>query len=316
MGIEVVKFKPKGNTRWINSDQHRITEIRDLDTSAQSPKNNWTRKRAKSKNFRQTKQKVSGTSVTVVKTKSNGEKKGKLTPGHLSLVEIKQASASNKKQKKTVKRLRQSSNNNILTKAVTLKKIDPENLVELYHNNKAVQGSDSDESCQKNKSTALNPPNSQVIRSLQTITNAKSFANAIETMRPISIDETMEYYPNQRTGLSPIDEGEFGEALDSRFDRSYSRNYELPTIASKMKQVAKGYMRSFDFRTIPFCAARSTSPSHNIGINIQQVMSIIKTRQPITGISPTLAHNIGLAADKLQSNPLSALVSSLGSKLG
>lgn len=96
---------------------------------------------------------------------------------------------------------------------------------------------------------------------------------------------------------------------------TYSRNYELPTIASKMKQVAKNYFQNFTFRTIPFVVARSTTPSHNLGINIQQVLSIMKGRKPLQGISPTLAYNIELAATKLGSRPFSALVSNLGSRL-
>lgn len=44
-------------------------------------------------------------------------------------------------------------------------------------------------------------------------------------------------------------------------------------------------------------------------------MSIMKTRHPIGGISPTLAHNISLAAGKLSNRPFSALVSSLGCTL-
>lgn len=96
---------------------------------------------------------------------------------------------------------------------------------------------------------------------------------------------------------------------------TYFRNYELPTIASKMKQVAKNYFQNFTFRTIPFVAATSTSPSHNLGVNIQQVLSIMKGRKPLSGISPTLAYNIELAANKLGSRPFSALVSNLGSRL-
>ncbi|CAH1105381.1 unnamed protein product [Psylliodes chrysocephalus] len=80
------------------------------------------------------------------------------------------------------------------------------------------------------------------------------------------------------------------------------KSYQLPTIASRMKQA------------IPFCPAITASPSHNIGINIQQVMNILRNRQPINGISPTLAHNIGLAADRLNTRPLSTLVSSINSK--
>ncbi|XP_045463348.1 uncharacterized protein LOC123673011 [Harmonia axyridis] len=95
-----------------------------------------------------------------------------------------------------------------------------------------------------------------------------------------------------------------------------NRSYELPTIASKMKQAVKLDFNMFNFKAIPFCPVSSTTPSHNIGINIQQVMSIIKTRQPVQGISPTLAHNINLAAEKLNHDPLTSFVSSMTSKMG
>lgn len=42
----------------------------------------------------------------------------------------------------------------------------------------------------------------------------------------------------------------------------------------------------------------------------------MKTRHPITVISPVLAHNISLAAGRFTNQPFSAFVSSLGSKLG
>nr|CAH7754427.1 unnamed protein product [Callosobruchus chinensis] len=82
-----------------------------------------------------------------------------------------------------------------------------------------------------------------------------------------------------------------------------------------MKQAAKTYINTFNFKAIPFVTAISTTPSHNIGINIQQVLNIIKNRHPVNGISPTLAHNIGLAAEKLNSRPLSVLVSNINSRI-
>ncbi|XP_050508674.1 uncharacterized protein LOC126885912 isoform X1 [Diabrotica virgifera virgifera] len=127
--------------------------------------------------------------------------------------------------------------------------------------------------------------------------------------------------------------GDYYQHLGNR-PEGYQKSYEYPTIASRMKQVAKSYLNTFSFKsmvskivgekmeddkismprkTIPFCAAISTSPSHNTGINIQQVMNILKNRQPINGISPTLAHNIGLAAERLNSKPLSTLVSTINS---
>lgn len=180
------------------------------------------------------------------------------------------------------------------------------NLVEIYHN-KAVKNSDSDESNLKksrqqdriiteNFIPPLNIPTQNAIKGPLYDNSAKSDSACPNGFRnSFSCDP-----PHQpRTTVSCC----------------YSRNYELPTVASKMKQVAKSYMGTLNLKTIPFCAAISTTQSHNIGINIQQVMNIIKNRQPINGISPTLAHNIGLAAEKLNSKPFSALVSTINSKI-
>lgn len=60
------------------------------------------------------------------------------------------------------------------------------------------------------------------------------------------------------------------------------KNYSQPTIASKSKQVDKNMWNTLNIKNIPFIAATSTAPSHNIGVNIQQVLSIIKKRQPVT----------------------------------
>lgn len=216
-----------------------------------------------------------------------------------------------------------------------------ENLVELYHNAAVNQGSDSEDDqppiIVKSISVKKLPPANTVCKmTFNSQTQAKSMMHPTgvthaniciqnqnqmqnqnqqsEGVPPLQIQEMNGSLRNE---LSPIQEIDYLEppAAPRTEYSSCTRNYELPTIASKMKQVCKSYLRSFDFRAIPFCAARSTAPSHNIGINIQQVMSIIKTRQPISGISPTLAHNIGLAAEKLNNRPLSALVSSLGSRV-
>ncbi|XP_025602943.2 uncharacterized protein LOC105693205 [Athalia rosae] len=73
------------------------------------------------------------------------------------------------------------------------------------------------------------------------------------------------------------------------FDPTITRNYELPTVASKLKKVNRSYFNRFNFRNIPFVVSTSVSPSHNLGLNIQQVLSIMKTRQPMTtGITPLL----------------------------
>lgn len=232
-------------------------------------------------------------STQISKTKSSSLEKSKFGACYSD----KTVSSPTNSKPKNIKRYK--------FKSATKPKIEEgTNLVELYHNNKAIIKSDSDESCQKQKS-----PKQDLHTTTITLSRIQNIPEVVtERMK-------MNYYPqseNPRCQLSPIGENEI---YDARVSTAYLKNYELPTIASKLKQVAKGY-NGFDFRTIPFCAARSTSPSHNIGINIQQVMSIMKTRQPLNGISPTLAHNIGLAAEKLHNNPISAMVSTLGSKLG
>lgn len=69
------------------------------------------------------------------------------------------------------------------------------------------------------------------------------------------------------------------------------KNYSQPTISSKSKQVDKNMWNTLNVKSIPFIAATSTAPSHNIGVNIQQVLSIIKKRQPVTNETNSNAQN-------------------------
>ncbi|XP_063373824.1 uncharacterized protein LOC134661613 [Cydia amplana] len=73
------------------------------------------------------------------------------------------------------------------------------------------------------------------------------------------------------------------------------RRYELPTMASQMKQAGTRYYQGTSaYPNIPFVVSKSTAPSHNIGVNIQQVLNGLKVQQPLTGIPPTIAHHMGL----------------------
>ncbi|XP_026315119.1 uncharacterized protein LOC113226621 isoform X2 [Hyposmocoma kahamanoa] len=79
-----------------------------------------------------------------------------------------------------------------------------------------------------------------------------------------------------------------------------SRRYEMPTVASQMKQTAMRYYygninNSKNNYNIPFIITKSCAPSHNIGVNIQQVLNGLKVQQPLSGIIPlTIAHHMGL----------------------
>lgn len=193
-----------------------------------------------------------------------------------------------KKRRRSLKRLKPVSKLSIIKKlggsesGKQISKLSSENLVEIYHN-LAAKSSESDDDHKPHPHTRQGAGD----------------------------------LPSNATGaLSPIQENAI---VRQNYFNHVPKNYQQQTIASKLKRVTKNYLRSFNyfnFRCIPFCAAKSTSPSHNIGVNIQQVMSIIKTRQPITGISPTLAHNISLAAEKLQGSPLSTFVSNLSTRIG
>ncbi|XP_022832831.1 uncharacterized protein LOC111360823 isoform X3 [Spodoptera litura] len=75
-----------------------------------------------------------------------------------------------------------------------------------------------------------------------------------------------------------------------------SRRYELPTVASQMKQAGMRYYYGTSNHTnIPFVVSKSTAPSHNIGVNIQQVLNGLKIQQPLSGIPLTIAHHMGLS---------------------
>ncbi|XP_015603914.1 uncharacterized protein LOC107271884 [Cephus cinctus] len=78
----------------------------------------------------------------------------------------------------------------------------------------------------------------------------------------------------------------------SYYDPTVIRNYEMPTVASKLKQVSRSYFNRFNFKNIPFVVGTSVTPSHNLGLNIQQVLSIMKTRPMANGITPLLIRKV------------------------
>ncbi|EFN87312.1 hypothetical protein EAI_06082 [Harpegnathos saltator] len=81
----------------------------------------------------------------------------------------------------------------------------------------------------------------------------------------------------------------YGEFNDSMF----TPNYEMPTLASKLKRSSRSYFGRFNSRNIPFVVSTSVTPSHNLGLNIQQVLNVMKTRQPIMDdITPLLIRKV------------------------
>lgn len=176
------------------------------------------------------------------------------------------------------------------------KTISQQKIIQLYRNDE-LKGSDSDETQTKpTKTDNITVPPIKIPQEHNNLLSKRSLA---QTEYFISKAHSYDEPKMTRTELN-----------------YYSRNYQLPTIASRMKRVTRTYFNTFNFKAIPFCVATSTSPSHNIGVNIQQFMNLLKTRQPMRGLSRTLTHNIELAAERLNGQPLASLVSTAVSKLG
>ncbi|XP_036143117.1 uncharacterized protein LOC105838113 [Monomorium pharaonis] len=95
-------------------------------------------------------------------------------------------------------------------------------------------------------------------------------------------------------GPSAKDETQQCERAFSRYDDPmFTPSYEMPTLASKLKRSSRSYFSRFNFRNIPFVVGTSVTPSHNLGLNIQQVLSVMKTRQPnISGVTPLLIRKV------------------------
>ncbi|XP_020296451.1 structural maintenance of chromosomes protein 3 homolog isoform X2 [Pseudomyrmex gracilis] len=88
---------------------------------------------------------------------------------------------------------------------------------------------------------------------------------------------------------------QYENAVFNRFnDPTFTPSYEMPTLASRLKRSNKSYFSKFNFRNIPFVVGTSVTPSHNLGLNIQQVLNVIKMRQPLANdIAPLLIQKVG-----------------------
>ncbi|XP_046980021.1 uncharacterized protein LOC124545200 isoform X1 [Schistocerca americana] len=75
---------------------------------------------------------------------------------------------------------------------------------------------------------------------------------------------------------------------------SKKKNFQLPTLSSQSKHICSGSLQKFDFHTIPFVVGTSITPSHNLGLNIQQTLSIMKLHRPSSGQSPMELANVFL----------------------
>ncbi|KAL6260599.1 hypothetical protein P5V15_008120 [Pogonomyrmex californicus] len=92
---------------------------------------------------------------------------------------------------------------------------------------------------------------------------------------------------------STRDETQRCEPTFNRYDSISMPNYEMPTLASKLKRSTRSYFSRFNFRSIPFVVGTSVTPSYNLGLNIQQVLSVMKMRQPIASdVTPLLIRKV------------------------
>ncbi|KYM79889.1 hypothetical protein ALC53_09594 [Atta colombica] len=97
------------------------------------------------------------------------------------------------------------------------------------------------------------------------------------------------------------------QAFSRHDDPLFTPNYEMPTLASKLKRSSRSYFSGFNFKNIPFVVGTSVTPSYNLGLNIQQVLSMMKTRQLIANdVTPLLIHKISRGM-----KPMSVLLSQM-----
>ncbi|XP_032527388.2 uncharacterized protein LOC116777785 isoform X3 [Danaus plexippus] len=88
------------------------------------------------------------------------------------------------------------------------------------------------------------------------------------------------------------------KAKGYRHSKYQSRRYEMPTVSSKMKEAGmRCYYSDSNKTNIPFVVSKTTAPSHNVGVNLQQVLNGLKVQQPLSGIPLTIAHHMGLRHD-------------------
>ncbi|XP_029162109.1 uncharacterized protein LOC114933677 [Nylanderia fulva] len=107
----------------------------------------------------------------------------------------------------------------------------------------------------------------------------------------ISEKHSKDFYPSAQCNnkMHQCEHNTFNKCNDPMF----IPNYEMPTLASSLKRSNRSYFNRFNFRNIPFVVGTSVTPSHNLGLNIQQVLSIMKTRQPIANdITPLLIRKV------------------------
>lgn len=114
-------------------------------------------------------------------------------------------------------------------------------LVEIYHNI-AAKNSDSDEG-QINKPKKTIPRSEEIQVEISDVPPLKL---------PLKVDQFCETQPNfiqsDRCHKITQNEGCYDPPEAPRTISSYIKNYELPTIASRMKQAAKYYMNTFNFK--------------------------------------------------------------------
>lgn len=95
---------------------------------------------------------------------------------------------------------------------------------------------------------------------------------------------------------------------------------------SRGRRLGRSSLPKCNFRNIPFVVGKSTTPSHHLGLNIQQALSIIKLRHPVSGLPPmTIAQEFlrcsrddvyGSQKKSARSQPVSAFLSRISSCTG
>lgn len=117
-------------------------------------------------------------------------------------------------------------------------------------------------------------------------TSRKSSRKAEKRKPPAKLNSVPEKKPPQNTENNQIAQrmpvlnihsrSEVRSAVSCRSRAASGYTYLLPTFSYRMKCVPKSCRMGFSFQKIPFVVGKSTNKSHNLGMRIQETLSLIK----------------------------------------
>ncbi|XP_023245279.1 uncharacterized protein LOC106640769 [Copidosoma floridanum] len=200
----------------------------------------------------------------------------------------------------------------VKTREPNKKRSDPKDFIEIFNNSRALKsGSLSAVSSRPSKIEASHQVSYLSEEIAQTIGDARNNWRNKKLFAPAEDNATVDvefrgknvdnpgkssndrYQVNEEGPRQSLSQVYSAVANNHLVAPHQTPHYETPTYVSDKKRVPKPLYQRFSIRSIPFVVGTSLSPSHNLGLNIQQVLGVIKMKQPaVPGISPVLIRKV------------------------